>query len=534
MAFMKKYAIPGKIFLATFVLFVFNCADSIGDSKSSLHDTHKPYSFLSKMLDATNGEFEIVYVENRKAGGEGSFKAAVTGGTSDVTRLVLFAVNGVIDLGVHGRNKNLHKTLYIGRDNLWIAGQSSPPAPDDNGRGVHIYGGLRFGGSNVVVDHVRVQPWVGPISPDLKPDAEGILWLGLNRGTGHKRFMVRNCSVHGTSDEATVIKPNHSRDTWIEQAGFVGCFLTGALNGNMVKVHNGADPSELGYKDGHSYGPMTGAGVRKMLYHGNLLTSMVRRAPQYGTGSSGLIINNYVFNYGRHHDGNNSSAVPFMLNFSGDRNEPGQTHLECILGYSGNYVEGGCRTNPWQNEGRLLRQRDHYTADDLHYWDGEDNLHLTYYDRSGIDEGRPGYYLAAKNTELRSSIQAKWDPAPPLDEGIGKRLIQPPFALTSTHLPAEQVKKHCLNHAGAWPAYRNQLDRLLINEVIDKTNDARGVIPKTTPITPVSRVYPSDLPEKPLFIEKNGLTAIENWLHERHVEAGGYDAYDAAEWFSRE
>ncbi len=528
--------IPPRTLLFLLALILFNCTYSIAAPEHSSQDTSNPkvYSFLSRMLDETNGEFEIVYVKNRKASGEGSFKAAVTGGKSDVTRLVLFAVNGVIDLDVHDGNKNVHKTLYIGRNNLWIAGQSCPPAPDDNGRGVRILGGLRFGGSNVVVDHLRVQPWVGPISPDLKPDAEGILWLGLNRGTAHKRFMVRNCSVHGTSDEATVVKPNSSRDTWIEQVGFIGCFITGALNGNVVKVHNGADPAELGYKDGHSYGPMTGAGVRKMLYHGNLLTSMVRRSPHFGTGSSGLIINNYVFNYGRHHDGGNSSGVPFMLNFSGDANELGQTHLECIVGYSGNYVEGGCRSNPWQNEGRLLRQREHYTEEDLHYWDGEDNLHLTYYDRSGIYEGSPGYYLSAKNTELRSSIQQKWDPAPPLDEGIGKRLSQPPFALTSTHLPAEQAKEHCLNHAGAWPAYRNQLDKLLLEEVIDKTNDARGVIPETTLITPVSGVYPSDLPDKPLEVKGNGLTAIENWLHERHVEAGGYDAYDAAEWFSRD
>ncbi len=532
----RNNEIPIRTLLNIFALILFNCTYSIASPKNSSHNTPNPKacSFLSKMLDATNGEFEIVYVKNRKASGEGSFSAAVTGGDSDVTQLVLFAVNGVIDLGVYGGNKNLRKILYIDRSNLWIAGQSGPPAPDDNGRGVHILGGLRFGGSNVVVDHLRVQPWAGPISPELKPDAEGIHWLGLNRRTAPQRFIVRNCSVHGTSDEATVVKPNSSRDTWIEQTGFVGCFITGALNGNLVKVRNGADPAELGYKDGHSYGPMTGAGVRKMLYHGNLLTSMVRRAPHFGTGSSGLIINNYVFNYGRHHDGNNSSGVPFLLNFSGDQNEPGQTHLECILGYSRNYVEGGCRTNPWQNEGRLLRQREHYTEDELHYWDGEDNLHLTYYNRSGIFEGRPGYYLAAKNTELRSSIQARWDPAPPLDEGIGKRLNQPPIALPPTRLSAKQVKDHCLKHAGAWPDYRNQIDPLLIKEVIDKTNDARGVIPKATPITPVSGVYPSDLPEKPLEVEANGVTAIENWLHKRHVEAGGHDAYDAPEWFCRD
>jgi hypothetical protein len=36
--------------------------------------------------------------------------------------------------------------------------------------------------------------------------------------------------------------------------------------------------------------------MAKMLYHGTRLTSMVRRAPQFGTGTSGLIIiNNYVF-----------------------------------------------------------------------------------------------------------------------------------------------------------------------------------------------------------------------------------------------
>lgn len=487
------------------------------------------YSMLGRMLAATEGRFEVVTVTNRDAAGAGSFAAAATGGDSGVTRLVVFAVNGDIDLG--NQNELQKNLLYIARSNLWIAGQSCPPAADHNGRGVRILGALRFGGSNVVVQHLRVQPHTGRIPVGGGQDLEGLHWYGQENDTANRRLLFQNCSVHGTSDEAMDIKTNRYRRTTLRQVAVADCLIDGALNYNIARVvHDGADPHTTDYQEGHNYGPMLGANTYHGLFLRNLMTSSVRRVPQFGWATSGLVVNNYMFNFGRHHDGGNSSGVPITIDLKRVHPTPRLRHTECRIGFAGNYAEGGCRSNPWQNEGRLLRDVANAA---LHHWDGRDNVMLTYYARSGITAGRPGFMIAAKNSELRATVQGLWNPTTPGREGHGVVLAEPPCALPPTLLTAEQAREACLRHAGAWPAERDRLDRQTVDEVLAKTHDAQGAVPSLPAITPVAGVHPDGLPAEPLALQPNGLTAIETWLHARHVAAGGFDDHAAAEWLDR-
>ena len=86
----KTRKLPAGTLLVVFVPILFCFSNSVPTAEYSSNGTPcpMPHSFLSKMREATDGQFEIVYVKNRKASGEGSFKAALTGGKSNITRLV--------------------------------------------------------------------------------------------------------------------------------------------------------------------------------------------------------------------------------------------------------------------------------------------------------------------------------------------------------------------------------------------------------------------------------------------------------------
>ncbi len=512
-----------------------------------------PYGFLRRMLAATNGNYEIVWVTNRNANGSGSLKAACEGGSSNVTRIVLFAVNGVIDLGNRATHSNTiyKEAIGIGRSNIWVAGQSCPAGTGSNGRGVKVLGRINCLGSNIVIQHIRVQPVVGDNDPRQSLVSEGLKHAATKiNNTAHRGVVFQNCSVHAATDEAIAIDPKVELGSTVENIIIADCFVSGCRHYGLSEVlYHGANPDDIRLAGGAGgYGPMLGVQSTKFLFLRNLVTSATFRSPQIGTWASGLVINNYIFNYGVNYDDNEGRAgerktCPISTDFKEKSGWPKPAIRYARIGFDGNYAEAGCRSNPWQWDGEFLRVRSSQSGG-CRWWDGEGNKIVTYYARAGLTEtSSGGNRVSAKNTQLRGTIQEEWA-YPQTRPTYGTELSNPPFSLPQVVLTADQAKAAALTSSGAWPIDRCSVDALMLSEVIAKTHDIYPGIPMPNgeryaaanipDIGNNGPTYPDDLPADPGAVEGNGLHAIENWLHARHVAAGGYNDYSVQEWFDRE
>ena len=299
------------------------------------------YSFLNRMLADTNGAAEVYHVTNLNTSGAGSFRDAIEGGSSAVTRVVVFDVSGVCNVGPY-------TAWRTNRSNLFVAGETAPDPGDGSGRGFHLRGaGIRCTGKNVVFRHITCQPGGGAWLPDSYSDNEGIRWWGHPDGfRGASRgFMLVNCSIHGSTDEATVIKPGETsgqENQILGGAGYIDCMLPAALNARARDVYrDGANPANNKVQDGHSYGPMVGYGSFGILYLRNLIIGAVERGPQFGGSCDGLVVNNLVFNHGKAIPGtNNSTNLPFIVDArTNDGTDAYSPHTFTKVGYISNYIE---------------------------------------------------------------------------------------------------------------------------------------------------------------------------------------------------
>jgi len=521
-----------------------------------------PPSLLEPMLANTRGRAEIYHVTTLAGDGSGSLAHAVRTGSPDVTRIVVFDVAGECVMGAD--KHDIQGRLVVNRPNIWIAGQTAPVS-GPSGRGYTLRGRLAVRrGHHVVVEHLRIRPVIGRALGPLHrpPDGRGLLIVppapaepGI---TGQGFVLLRNLSVQWTQDVigAAMAGSNRRRHPdgglcFLKNYAVDNCLFAEPLS-RTIALREGP------YHRGHSYGWNCGEGSYRGLLRGNLTASAIWRTPQTTQLSSGLLVNNYTFNFGFSRGGTPYRYWPMTQAPKTPENgyfhrfwQPGDPHLDMVWGALNNVGEAGNRTDfpatthPHYGNPVML---DDVAAVGAIRWHEAGNRFLSYYDMSrlagkGWNDENPA--LAAAPYHDIALIPPS--PANSYDGRIPSytRLAAPPFGPTSTLLPAAAVWAHVARHAGAWPAARDATDARIVREVAAKTHAAVGASLATdAPVEP-RLAAPPRVPHDPgdrftfdrnhplLRPEANGRTVLENWLHRTHIAAGGADIHDAAEWLNR-
>lgn len=551
---------PMKSHLRLFAISIGAIAVLLGHASPTLCDDSRPaHSLLNTMLENTGGRAEIVHVTNLDAEGPGSFAEAITGGSNDVTRIVVFDVSGEIVLPKAKRN--IRGRITTDRKNLWIAGQTAPATDGGSARGVTLRGMLQHRQGPFVIEHIRIRPVDGRGVFDRRnEDGRGLLFApncSSNGGRGGPVGFVlwRNVSVEWTQDVIGAIGGSSADGPDIPYAENVcvdNCLFAEPIN---WKIADRAGD----YDDGHSYGLNVRGAAFRVLIRGTLHASAFNRTPQFCQCSSGMLVNNYTFNFGFKRTSGRNWFHPLNLNpksllkkrgraYFADPGDlpPGRQGIR--LGAVNNYAEGGNRTDieaPYEflNPFHVNRTDEPPYAGPIEYYD-RGNHFSTHYDMTKV----PGLGWDQVNTAGPHDEPVIDAPcATPVFTREPHRILdEPPFPLTSTLYKAHEARDHCLAYAGAWPGKRDATDARIIAEVQAKTHRAVGAsVDSDAPMT--SRLNaPPFIPNDPgngvifdrdhplLQVERNGLTRLENWLISRHLEAGGCleTLYDAPEWLT--
>jgi hypothetical protein len=208
----------------------------------------------------------VVRVTTLAANGPGSLRAALE---TPGARLVVFEVGGVIDLG--GR------TLTVRHPYLIVAGQTAP----DPGITL-IRGGLIVETHDVAIHHIAVRPGDNDrATPGWAPDALGVrqaaspVFNVLFENCSATWAVDENLSASGPADGAT------ARDITIRN-----CLIAEALS-------NSTHP-----KGEHSKGTLIHDGVRNVRIEGSLYAHNRERNPRLKSGSSAVISNSVMYNWG--------------------------------------------------------------------------------------------------------------------------------------------------------------------------------------------------------------------------------------------
>jgi hypothetical protein len=106
-------------------------------------------------------------------------------------------------------------------------------------------------------------------------------------------------------------------------------------------------------------------------------------------------------------------------------------------------------------------------------------------------------------------------------------------------LPSEDAEAFLYAHCGPWPGDRSACERrimdtwqaggsLVFNPLVDGRRRSISEFPDEKIATTTGQ--PPDLPANPFDTDTNGLTVIENWLEQKHVERGGAPYHQFGRW----
>lgn len=377
---------------------------------------------------------KVIRVTNLDADGPGSLRAAME---AKGPRIVVFEVGGVIDLG-KGR-------LRISEPFVTVAGQSAPSP------GITILrGGVFVTTHHVVVRHIRVRPGDAgqPKRSGWEPDA-----ITTSGGDAHD-IVIDHCSLTWAVDEN--LSASGPRTEGPEATSRRVTF-------SHSIIAEGLDDSSHS-KGPHSKGSLIHDFCRDIAIVGNLYAHNVGRNPYFKAHTTGVIVNNVIYNPGR-------AAIQLGYSggeWSGSRFEP----KNCRVSIVGNVLVHG----PDTKKGLVMvAWRGHaYLADNAAFG----------------RKGEPKPIVSGKITRLETK--------PVWPEGL-------------VALPAKEVVGYVVRHAGARPRDRDAVDKRIIEDfrnqrgrIIDSQDEVGGYPkPRTT--------------RRPLDVPAEG---VEEWLAEmaRRVE----------------
>lgn len=410
-------------FLLTFRLFLISFS-----LLSHLMFTHAANLDVADFGAQTKGGIggEIIRVTNLNGEGPGSLRAALE---EKGSRVVVFEVGGVIDLD--------QRNLNIKHPFITVAGQTAPSP------GITIIkGGISISGHDVVIQHIRVRPGDAgnPKKSGWSPD-------GISTN-GAYNVLLDHCSCTWAVDEnLSVSGPRlEGPEATSHEVTLRHCIIAEGLDDSS---HN---------KGPHSKGTLIHDYCRKIAVIGNLYAHNVDRNPYFKAFTTGVIVNNLIYNPGRR---------AINVNYSDSEwEDSGITPENCRIAAVGNVVICGIDSSKYLY--MIGPRGDVYM---------EDNLSL-------LRNGKPGLMLGDDVNKLNN--KPVW-----LDG------LQP--------ISAERVEDYVLQTAGARPSERDAIDKRIVDEVrkrqgriINSQDDVGG--------------YPiQEMVKRPLDVPENN---IEEWLEE--------------------
>ena len=333
----------------------------------------------------------IIRVTNLDPRGPGSLRAALE---SKGPRIVVFEVGGVLDLG--------RKHLAIAHPFVTVAGQTAPSP------GITIIrGSLNIKTHDVVVQHIRVRPGDAgqPKRSGWEPDG-----ISTSGGDAYN-VIVDHCSISWATDENLSASGPRTEgpDATSHRITFSNCIIAEGLDNSTHK------------KGKHSKGSLIHDFCREIAVIGNLYAHNVRRNPYFKAHTTGVIVNNVIYDPGR---------AAIQLNYSaGEWRGTGLKPENCRVSIVGNVLIHGEST---RSSLALVSSRgDAYL---------EDNLALR-------RDGTPAPQGSGAIKQL--------DARPVWPEGL-----QP--------LSATGVVDHVVQHAGARPRDRDTADVRIIRNLIGR------------------------------------------------------------------
>lgn len=373
----------GMLFLiSSFVFFI--------DSNKENYNTS-----YRKAAD-TKGGFggKIIKVTNLNPSGEGSFFEAVR---TKGKRIVVFEVGGVIDLE--------EKLITIRDPYLTIAGQTAP-SPGIT----FINGGILISTHDIIIQHIRIRPGNNNRQKTWSVDA-------LSTKAAYN-VIIDHCSFSWATDENLSASgprfEGNSPDEWRKNTSNRITFSNNIIaEGLRFSTHEYGE---------HSKGTLIHDNVTDVLISNNLYANNMDRNPYMKGGTSGVIVNNYIYNPGK-------AAIRYNL---AAREWSGHSYQTGRWSIVGNVMELGHDSNKISMLDIMNGPVQIYIEDNIAKGNKDEEVSIVTGDRSKITKTKPIWFD-------QLSV-----------------------------LSSNKVKENVLANAGARPWDRDEIDIRLIKGILNK------------------------------------------------------------------
>lgn len=344
----------------------------------------------------------LIRVTTLDASGPGSLREAIE---TKGPRIVVFEVGGVI---------NLDKgELDIREPFLTIAGQTAPSP------GITIIeGGFWINTHDIVIQHLRVRP-----GDAGEPKKSGWACDGLTTSGGNAyNIIVDHCSFTWAVDENLSASGRRTEgpDSTSHRITFSNNIIAEGLDDSSHK------------KGPHSKGGLIHDFCRDIAIVGNLYAHNMARNPYFKAFSTGVIVNNLIYNPGR-----SAIQLSYVLKeWENSRYEPENSSVSIV----GNVLYKGIDSDP--SLALVMNKGDAFMEDNLAY---ESN-------------GTPAPLTAGKIVLLHE---------------------KPVWPAGFEPLSSTEVLDYIVNHVGARPKERDAVDERIIQDFLNRKGkiiDSQGEV----------------------------------------------------------
>lgn len=362
-------------------------------AQSSLAGTIEPVGLNAKgFADPRGGRGgRVIRVTTLDSEGPGSLRAALE---TSGARIVVFEVGGVIDL-----NK---KPLRITDPFLTVAGQTAPSP------GITIIrGGISVRTHDVIIQHIRVRP-----GDTGEPKQSGWETDGISTSGGNAYDVtIDHCSISWATDENLSASGPRTEgpEATSHRITFSHCIIAECLSNS---TH---------HKGQHSKGSLIHDFCQEIAVIGNLYAHNMHRNPYFKAHTTGVIVNNLIYNPGR-------AAIHLGYPLSEWKDAPFEPK-NCRVSVVGNVLIHGANT--LDSLALVSRRGDAYLADNLAF------------DRDG-------------------------EPVALADSNVNQLKEKPVWPEGLKPLPAKNVVNYIVKHVGARPWDRDETDKRFIREFLER------------------------------------------------------------------
>ena len=347
---------------------------------------------------------KIIRVTTLDAEGPGSIRAALE---TRGPRIVVFEVGGIIDLE--------KRALEITEPFLTIAGQTAPYP------GItFICGGFWINTHDIVIQHIRVRPGDAGEARRSGWSPDGMTTSGGNA----YNIIVDHCSFSWAVDENLSASGRRTEgpDATSHNITFSNNIIAEGLNNSSHE------------KGPHSKGTLIHDFCRDIAIAGNLFAHNAKRNPYFKAHTTGVIVNNLIYNPG-------GAAIQLSyspMEWKGSKYKP----ENCKVSIVGNVLHKGFDSRT--SLALVMNKGDAYMEDNLAF------------ERNGA-------------------------PAPRVGGNIVQLDQKPVWPDNFTPLSSAEVVNYVVNHAGARPKERDEVDQRIIQDflarkgkIIDSQDEVGG------------------------------------------------------------